>query len=146
MDALGTSFPRKHRKTCLHVQGSGSWESNFLPESCVGPSPPVLPGILTTHFILTLLSISLDTLNPGDRVIMVCCCDDDDVMRTLRLKEDRHPLLTSPLTPLLSVSFFVSCLCLCLSASQPLFVSIYLCLPVSHSFCLSFSAYLFCGF
>lgn len=142
MDALGTSFPRKHQKTCLHVQGSESWESNFLPESCVGPSLPVLSGILTTHFILTLLSISLDTLNPGDRVIMVCCCDDDDVMRALRLKEDGHPLLTSPLTPLLSVSFFVFlsvclstslCVYISLSACVSLFLSVFLCLSLRFS-------------
>ena len=141
MDALGTSFPRKHQKTCLYVQGSESWESNFLPESCVGPSLPVLPGILTTHFILTLLSISVDTLNPGDRVIMVCCCDDDDVMRALRLKEDRHPLLTSPLTRLLSVSFFVF-----LSLPLSVCLSISLCVYIlSHSYvclCLLISPFL----
>ena len=141
MDALGTSFPRQHQKTCLHVQGSESWESNFLPESCVGPSLPVLPGILTTHFILTLLSISVDTLSPGDRVIMVCCCDDDDVMRALRLKEDRHPLLTSPPTRLLSVSFFVF-----LSLPLSLCLSISLCVYIlSHSFvclCLLISPFL----
>lgn len=139
MDALGTSLPRKHQKTCLHVQGSESWESNFLPESCVGPSLPVVPGILTTHFILTLLPVSVDNWTRVT-VIMVCCCDDGDVMRALRLKEDQHPLLTSPLTLLLSVSFFVflslplsiclsvsACVCISLSACVSL-LSVFLCL------------------
>lgn len=67
------------RRLCLHLQGSESWESNLLPESCVGHSLPVLPGILTTHFILTLLPTLVDTLYPGDRVFMVCYSDDDDL-------------------------------------------------------------------
>ena len=132
MDALGTSLPRKHQKTCLHVQGSESWESNSLPESCVGPSLPVVPGILANHFILTLLPISVDTLNLGDRVIMVCCCDDDDVMRALRLKEDRHPRLTSPLTLLLC-----QFLCLPVSASVCRPLSLCLCLYIFVCLCLT---------
>ena len=99
-----------------------SWESSSLPESCVGPSLPVVPGILTSHFILTLLPISGA---PWTWVTEWLCLAA--VMRALRLKEGRRPLLTAPLTLLLSVSFFVflplpPSVCLSVSACVCIFV------------------------
>lgn len=94
----------------------------------------ILPGILTTHFMLTLLLTLVGTLIPGDRLFLVCY-NDDDMMWAFKLKEDQH--LSIPPSPSLSLSLSVSlssvfCLSISVLISLPLYIS--LCLPVSQAF------------
>lgn len=117
MVAFGTSMAGMPQRALLPVQGSESWEASLLPESCVGHSLSALPA--------SKLALE-DTLNPGDRLLMVCYNDGDDMMWALQLKEDQHLSLPAPLT---------LCQFLCL----PVFAN---CLPLNHHFDLFASLHL----
>lgn len=98
----------------------------------------ILPGILTTHFMLTLLLTLVGTLIPGDRLFLVCY-NDDVMMWAFKLKEDQH--LSIPPSPSLSLSLSVSLSSrfLPLNLRFDLFTSLHLSLSACvSSFCLCF--------